>query len=536
MSLSRRRLLGSTVGALALGGIAACSNEGRGGTTGEEQQQANEAANLPAYVPYDGVEPDIAGENGVGNVFFAYPAEPVKAITDPIGDGQPIETLGITNTPIPPGVDKNEFWQALNERVGSELRISLANPSDYTQRFATAVAGGKLPDIFSVGSAPQLPQLLDAEALDLTEHLGGDAVNDYPFLANIGTESWKSTVFNGKIMAVPVPRGVISTYLLYFRSDILAEEGITEQPGSYQELYDLAKQLTNPQQNRWAFSYVPVDHIRQMYEIPNSWSEEGGQFTSAYEHEAQPDALEASRKLFADKLVNPDAFTAQWQDYKTWFANGSALFTFDSFSGWPGYLNRPGSPEFELSGWGPVKAEGGGEAPIWLGNPTNSITSINAKAADRVETLLKYLNFLATPFGTEEYLFRKFGVEGTHYTLEGTDPILNDKGKSETQMGLLYMVDAPWPIYAPGDREATQAQFDAQSAIIPTGLANPTIGLYSETSSRQGNQLSKTLNDLEDDIVQGRKKVSDWAPAVQDWKSKGGDKIRDELQAALEAR
>lgn len=533
--VTRRTMMIAGLATAALG-VAGCSNEGRGGVTGTDQQQANDDATLPAYEPYQGGDPDIRGENGIGNVFFAYPEKPVKAITDPVGDGQPIQTLGLTNTPIPPAVDKNAFWQELNKRIGSDLKISLANPSDYTQRFSTAVAGGKLPDIFSVGSAPQLPQLLGSEALDLTEHLAGDAAKNYPFLANIPTDSWRSTVFNGKIMAVPVPRGVISTYVLYARDDLLQAEGVTEQPGSYQELYDLAKQVTSPRDNRWAFSYVPTDHIRQMYGIPNGWQEEGGKLTSAREHPAQEDALESARKLFADKLVNPDAFTVGWQDYKVWFAGGQALFTFDSFSAWPGYLTLRAKGDFHLVGWGPMKADGGGAAPIWLGNPTNSITSINKNAGDRVEVLLRYLNWLAAPFGTEEYLFRKFGVEGVHYTLDGTDPILNDKGKSETQLGLLYMTDAPWPIYAPGNREATQAQYDTQVAVVPTGLKNPTIGLYSETNSRSGGELNKALGSLENDILQGRKPVSAWADGVKTWKSKGGDKIRDELQAALDLR
>lgn len=541
--LSRRRILQAAgLGAAAvLGGplLSACSNEGRGGVQPPPAGTAGPGASgsgslLPKYIPYTGANPDIPGKNGVGDLFYQYPANPVQAIQGAIGDGKPIRTLGLTNQPIPPGVDQNAFWQELNRRIGSDLDISLSNPADYQQRFPTAVAGDQLPDIFTIGSAPQLPGLLASKALDLTEHLAGDAVAKYPFLANIGTDSWKACLFNGRLMAVPVPRGIISSYVLYGRDDLLAEAGVTDGPESYQDFYDTCKQLTAPGNNRWALAYVPVDYVRQMYGVHNGWQEVNGELVSSYAHPAQKDALSASKKLFDDGLVVPDAFTAQWQDYKTWFGAGRALYTYDSFSAWPGFYSLVARDQFHLAAYGPPKAEGGGAAKGWLGNPTNSTTAINMKAADRVETLLNFLNWCAAPFGTQEYLFRKFGVEGTHYTLQGSDPILTDKGKSETQMGLLYLCDAPWPIYQPGNREATDAQHEAQTAFGTNSQQSRTVGVYSETSARDGARINKAMSDLQNDIIQGRQPVSAWDQGVADWKRNGGDKIRDELAKGLE--
>ncbi|QIK73790.1 hypothetical protein G7070_03720 [Propioniciclava coleopterorum] len=539
--LSRRTILQAAgVGAAAvLGGplLAACSNEGRGGvqpTTGAPGGGGGGGGVLPKYLPYAGVKPDIKGGNGVGDTFFAYPAEPVTAITAAIGDGKPIRTLGITNQPIPPALGNNAFWQELNKRIGSDLEISLANPADYNQRFPTAVAGDQLPDIFSVGSAPQLPGLLASKALDLTEYLAGDAIAKYPFLANIQTDSWKSCVYNGRLMAVPVPRGMISSYVLYGRDDLLASHGVSGPATSYQDLYDKAKAVTAPAENRWAFSYVPVDYIRQMYGVQNGWQEVGGTLQASYADPAQKDALEAAKKLFDDGLVVPDAFTAQWQDYKTWFGGGRAMYTFDSFSAWPSFLTLIAGEHFSLAAYPPAKAEGGGAAKAWLGNPTNSTTAINAKAKDRVETMLSFLNWCAAAFGTSEYLFRKYGIEGVNYTLEGTDPILNDKGKSETQLGLLYLCDAPWPIYQAGDRKATQAQYDAQEAFMKNAVQSKTVGVYSETNARDGSRINKAMSDLQNDIIQGRQPVSAWDQGVADWKKNGGDKIRDELAKGLQ--
>ena len=42
--------------------------------------------------------------------------------------------------------------------------------------------------------------------------------------------------------------------------------------------------------------------------------------------------------------------------------------------------------------------------------------------------------------------------------------------------------------------------------------------------------LSNDFEQLEDDTVRGRKKISDVQQAVSDWKKQGGDKLRDWYQ------
>lgn len=46
--------------------------------------------------------------------------------------------------------------------------------------------------------------------------------------------------------------------------------------------------------------------------------------------------------------------------------------------------------------------------------------------------------------------------------------------------------------------------------------------------------LSNDFEQLEDDITRGRKKISDMQQAVSDWKSKGGDALRDWYKKLLD--
>ncbi|MGY5766519.1 hypothetical protein ACXET9_15125 [Brachybacterium sp. DNPG3] len=530
----RTALAGGALTALALPAIAACSNEGRGG--GDVDQTVDESL-LPTFTAVSGgAEPDLIGENGVADAYFSYPADVTDATDGAPGDGDPITTMGITNSPIPPSLGSNEYWQELNERLGSELTINISNPADYNEKFPTAVAGGQLPDIWGVGSAPQMPQLLESEALDLTPYLSQDAISAYPNLANLPTEAWRSTIYNGKIFTVPVPRGVTSTYITYGRNDLLAEKGIDTAPASWDEFVSICEEMTDAGSNRWALSRVPTDYVCQMHEIPNGWSVVDGKLVSANEHEAQKDALEATRSLVEKGYTHPDTFGAQWQEYKLWLINGTTSFTFDTFSGWSSYTAlSTGDDTVDLGLFPTPLLDGGGLAPAWLGSPINSVTAISKGSEARVETLLKFLNYLASPFGSTEHKFLKYGLEGVHHELEGTDPVLNDKGKSETALGIVYFTDAPAPIYTPGDPDATQLQYDAQMQMATTAVSNPVRGLYSETDSSKGGQIGKALADLRNDILQGREKVSAWDDAVADWKKKGGDAIRDEYQEAYDS-
>ena len=49
-----------------------------------------------------------------------------------------------------------------------------------------------------------------AKAVDLSDHLAGDAILDYPNLANIPTDCWDVGRFNGRIYGLPSPRGAVS--------------------------------------------------------------------------------------------------------------------------------------------------------------------------------------------------------------------------------------------------------------------------------------------------------------------------------------
>ena len=172
------------------------------------------------------------------------------------GNGSTLTGMANIYYAVPPGPDSNTYWAGLNEKLGIDLKLQMVRNADYAQKFATTIAGNDLPDMLQMPTvpprSPNCPQLLEKRFTNLDEHLSGDAIKEYPNLANIPTRHWKPTIYNGGIYGIPIPRGAIGQYH-FIRQDLFEEAGLSTEPKSYDELTEPAKALTDPKKRRWAF-------------------------------------------------------------------------------------------------------------------------------------------------------------------------------------------------------------------------------------------------------------------------------------------
>jgi len=140
------------------------------------------------------------------------------------------------------------------------------------------------------------------------------------------------------------------------------------------------------------------------------------------------------------------------------------------------------------------------------------------------------MNYIASPFGTEEYLKVSYGVRDRQWRLSDKQVVLDaDQVKAETVSGLAYAGGmSAVSLYSPGKSEPTQRVFDYLKEMIPSGTPNPSYGRFSDTAVSKGATANRKLNDLMANIIQGRAKLTDWAAGVQTWKSEAGDAIARE--------
>jgi len=539
--VSRRGFLQAAGGVAAIGATGA-SLAGCSKSSTKNSAAVNEKVTLPTYVRYQGATPDLPPTDaGVQAAFLRYPANPKRCTEGKPGSGGAVSVLFAIYGAVPPGLPGNKYWAALNSALGVDLKLQMILSGNMVEKLAVTVAGNEIPDIMQLWNQtpntppPNTPQMLAAKFQPLTEYLSGDAIKDYPLLANLTQEQWKTTIYNGEIYGIPIPRERVGG-IMYRRDDIFKKLGVNPQPTTFAEFKDVCKQLTDAKSHRWAtanWSGV-IGFVQEMLAAPNGWKEDGGKFTSEYEDPTYKQVLSDVRSMVSAGYLHPDAFEKN-APVKDWLGAGTTPMGFDNYTAWPGYLisYKAQFPEMDLNGMFPPNYDSSSKAMIRRGVPSYSTAIFKKAKPARIKELLRIANYLASPFGTQEYLIRKWGAAGVDYTIKNGNVTLTTKGAADAIGGIGYIADAPWAIYEPGYPGDTKKEHAYQVKAVPMTVANPTIGLYSNTNSTQGAKLGVLITNAQQDILQGRKPVSAWDGIMTQWRQQGGDTIRKEFEQAF---
>ncbi len=533
MQLSRRRFLHTAGGAAAAAAIAptvtGCNHSAQRNST-----ESNEKVVLPTHIRFNGATPDLAAtDSGVQPGFLRYPANPQPCTHGKPGNGGSVSAMIAIYSAAPPGPSKNKYWAALNDALGVDVKLQMVLAGNMSEKLAVTIAGDDIPDVVQlVGNVPNTPQLLAAKFAPITEYVSGDAVKDYPLLANLTQEQWKTTVYNGEIYGLPIPRERAGN-IMYRRDDIFHTLGVNPEPKSYSEFADVCKQLTNEKSHRWAIGNWGglIAFIQQMLGAPNSWQEKNGKFTSAYEVDSYKQALSDATALVKAGYVHPDSFEDN-APTKDWFGGGTTPMNFDNYTAWTGYIAsyKPQSPEMDVNGMFPPDYDGSTKAVIFRGNPSYSTAIFRKAKPARIKELLRIANYLASPFGTQEYITRRWGVQDVDFTMKNGNVTLTSRGTAEDINSVGYIADAPMALYEPGHPEETKKEHAYQLKAVPMTVPNPTIGLFSNAYSTKNATLSTLLTDAQTQILQGHKPVSSWDDTMKEWRAQGGDAIRKEYE------
>jgi putative aldouronate transport system substrate-binding protein len=452
----------------------------------------------------------------------------------------------------PTPMEQNAAWQELNRQLGLSLNINLVPDADYPTKFAAALAGGDIPDLLQVTFAGQVQtfqgeaQFASTSLADLTPYLSGDAVKEFPNLANLPTSRWLSTVVGGRLYGVPyLSVGGVLNYALFVNQKRLDDLGVT-QISSPDEFMTVCKQLTRPQSNQWAIgTYINLlfdnTFFASMFGAPYNWSASAGKLTKNLETPEYRASIEFTRNLVAAGVAHPDAFAMTLSSIRTSFANGSIAMMPGTFSNYANYWNLVSdNPQISVRTIPPI-GPAGSKAPYFVRSGVSGKTVIKKSSPDRVKQLLGVMDFLAAPFGTQEHLLANYGVTGVDFNLDPRgNPIATDQGKAEftgSRAPWFYLAAAPSVIYNPQHPEMVNVVHqDEQNRLSGTIVSDPTYGLASDTYATKGGALEQMIFDRLNAIVGSRAPMDDYDQLVRDWRAQGGDQIRGELENALANR
>ncbi|MFF3501059.1 extracellular solute-binding protein [Streptomyces sp. NPDC003247] len=537
--ISRRTLLRSTaVTAAALsvpGLLTACSS---GSDDGDVSNAGKELAPWPAYTPATGVKPDLAPtDEGVQAGYTSYPADLTTSVSRTPGDGSTVKVMSVTFGTPPKGSSENQFWRAVEKALGVKIEYTVIPQGDYQKKMATVMAGDpdSLPDIINVFSGFALPretQFVQRRAEDLSPFLSGDAVADYPNLANIPTHAWSDMGrIGGRIYGIPLERPLPGS-TLWLNQQMFTDAGMKDGWTS-DDFAGVAKAATGGKKYALGASagsgFGNGWHVAA-HRAPVEWAvDKNGTFHSQYLDERYKAAVAFQAQLRKQGSYHPDATSMSTPDLQTLWLNGTVGSMQNGFGAYTTLYNDSEgllTPTPALP-YG-VNGESGG---IIGARRSFGYTILKKAKKERIQMLLRLLDYLAAPFGTKEYELVHYGVEGTHFT-RGKDgsPQYTKLGEVEniTNLPFRYLAEGPQVLFVPGRPEAVQALHTWQQKVVPLAIRNASYGLQSATDATQGATLDQMIGDTITAVIAGRAPLSDLDATLKNWRSRGGDKIAEE--------
>jgi len=477
-----------------------------------------------------------------------------QSVSAPPGKGSKVTALIAQLIPAPPGRTENRYWQELEKRLGvASFDVTWASTATYREKMATVIAGGELPDLtfLDLGAAPDLNRTIQQGAwADLTPYLSGAGLAEFPNLAKIPAFMWKNVAIGGKIYGVPRPRFLAGSALT-IRQDWMDKVGFS-QPKNGDEFFQMLAAFRNrdPDGNGQQDSYGLVADSRgvfahtafaYMFRVPNNWRlESNGNLTNAVETEEFRAAIAYQRRVFEAGLFHPDSVTFTDRQMKDAFIASKAGGFMDSVTGLPTPTGRRVKTKEVTPSANPVgiipPGHDGGRGVSHNASGYFGFAAIPARVArdrERTKELLRILDWYVSPFGSEEWRFKSYGLEGVHHTLAADgNPQLTETGVREIQ-DLPNLTNAPQVFYyISGDADYLQRLV---ADVLAVGIDNPVQTVYSPTAITKAAELDQLRIDRLTAIISGREPLSALDTYVRDWRSRGGDQMRKEYQDGLKA-
>jgi putative aldouronate transport system substrate-binding protein len=508
----------------------------------------------PTYIPTNSpAKPDFHStdpryEDGFKN----YPT-PFKSWTkDPPGNGTVINSF--VRIYYPPSVprDQNPTYREMERQLNASVIMNQIPGTDYLVKFATLMAGSDLPDLMhiyqNIGIVPNLPEFLKAKCQDLTPYLSGDAIKDYPNLAAIPPYSWKNSIsaIDGKLYLIPIhdllPGG--PPQAKFFRNTDIWDRvlGPTTLPHTADEFKRMLQQLNSPNvaaiENTANVSYG-LKAVAQMFGVPNNWRlDAAGNLTKDYETDEFKAALAYLRGIFEAGLMSPRAVDTATNS-RTDFVGGRMAVSAEGYGpSWNDFWRRglQANPPQHFAMIPPF-AHDGGKPTQWLGSGVIAMTALKKAPDERIKELLRVLDWMASPFGSEEELLFFYGLKDQDFTFDATgNPLPTTDGLSRSAyVPWRYISQHPLVAYQPDIPGYAQACNDAEQLIIPNGIEDPTQSFYSPTSSGPGVVANNTMVDGINQIIIGHEPLAAYDDLLRGWQAAAGNQLRKEYLTAMAA-
>ncbi|GGD64277.1 extracellular solute-binding protein [Paenibacillus nasutitermitis] len=432
----------------------------------------------------------------------------------------------------------------INKRLGIKLTVKIV-PEGSIDKINAAFASGDLPDVVSTYYPTNAVTQWIKEGLIVPLN---DYLSDMPtFEKNIEEFNLQWTAVDGKYYGYPFIGGTRSNYTVQFRGDWLEKLGI-KPPDTLDEFYSALKAVSNKDTYGLTTNkpdagnpFTAFNFVFFAYGLPyGDWAlDSSDNAVPIFEHPAYKEGMVYLKKLWDEKLIDPEFMAIDRPTKEQKFYQGKAVFMDGPLFR---HVNRIESslqkvnPDGKLE-WAAPPAGPDGKRGMAQKSKGGIFTAVT-KEAKNPQKAAQFIEFLLSREGKD---LLELGIEGIHYTKDGDKINYNEEERKKDGFAdngwahPLAWGNVTWPIdddYLP----QTEPQRDRaqQSVELATQYFVPNL-VPRKTDAEI--ELGSTVNDIYNqyflDILSGKVEIDKGlAELSKKWRQQGGDEILKDVNEA----
>lgn len=384
---------------------------------------------------------------------------------------------------------------------------------------------------------------------DLTPYLSDE--EKYPNLSKANEQVLDALKVDGQIVGIYRARAIGRNGLSY-RTDWAEAVGITEEPKTIEDVYNMMYQFTygDPDGNGVDDTYGlemtkyvgPLDIIQTWFGCGNEWVEQDGKLIPVHQTKEYMEALKWMRKMYEEGLIRQDWATVDTGTFSDALKKGEAGVYIDVMDSgkriWNYYIQNDVKSVVDPSKTASINMVGpiNGKTLATSGfNGYFLITKSGAKTEEDLEHCLKFLDQMCDD---EMLVLADYGLEGLTYDFseEGEVVMKRDLELQQTPQVGLNQVICYIPNTASTDpviqkEESLLKQEEAQVRNEAVAVFNPALGYLANSlvNAEVGTDIELIIDDARTQYICGQIDEKGIEDAAKQWLDRGGDRLIEDI-------
>ncbi|WP_248928310.1 extracellular solute-binding protein [Paenibacillus hamazuiensis] len=440
---------------------------------------------------------------------------------------------------------KDTLIRPLEVLTQTRLAFNWVPDNIYTDKMVSAIATGAVPKVIQVRAADlKHPAVVNGVQAGLFWEIG-PLLGEYPLINRYMNKAIaaNSTYF-GKMYGLYLERP-LSRQGIQYRKDWLDRLGLPE-PKTLEDVYTVLKAFTynDPDGNGEQDTYGLIDrndpvygafkNIATYFGTPNGWGMKDGKLTPDFMSAEYMNAMKFMKKLYDEKLMNPDfTVTSKTQQENRFIAGEAGMMISNVLAASIQSRLQETNPDAKVEIQNRIRGPKGERA--WGGTGIGGLL-LFPKASVKTESELKQvLAFFEKTLSKDVNNLITYGIRDRHYKQLDADTISVLPGTKrlreqevESYANALRTFDIQY--LRQGQIGALQEKIigiikDNDSIVV----GDPTAAFVSRTQAEKGTGLADIVTNATYDFILGRLDEAGFRRELEKWRKEGGDLIIEEM-------